>query len=1275
MKQTLRTKAVLYTIFIVVVTSIISATGSSLLNISQTKRDNQKRLQTALNSFERHFTEIPAAVDKQFRIFSNEKNLAIQTLQTARMGWDLEIGLSFAGTFGKYDELLIKNGVLDRFGFYFAPLLKGDEQLALYYSKALGGLVQVESGNHFQRLNFGRKKIEDPGLFPPVHTPTADSALVIKAGELFLVVQSEYALEDSENSTSTHIGTFVFEKRLGLDLNVLDDEMGVKFSLYDVSGTFGAGGVHMPDLLLEKTAFSRERILKLADLNGTGYDSLLSPLFYGEKRVGYISVKIPQAATTLKIKETIKVLAWLSLSIVLGVILISWFLVTRLTRPILELTRAASEIANGNLNQEISVTGKDELGSLAVSFAHMRDAVRGKIQEIQEKNIHLTKAEQNYRGIFENAMEGIFQTTPAGELLTANPAFAQILGYDTVEDALTGITNMEAQLYVDATDRENLKKILETHKIVKGFETKIYRKDGSMIDVSINARRKFDNSNNLLFFEGALEDISERKRTEALRIEKEAAEAATQTKSDFLANMSHEIRTPMNAIIGLTYLILNTKLTGKQYDYMKSIETSSHSLLRIINDILDFSKIEAGKLQMEYVAFSLDEVLTSLSNTVSIKAHEKDVEFLISVDHKVPNFLVGDPLRLGQVLVNLSSNAVKFTDSGEIVIRIEMADEAPAADSSQTMLKFSIEDSGIGLSKEEQDGLFQRFTQADSSTTRKYGGTGLGLTICKRLTEMMGGKIFVESESGKGSTFTFTASLGLQTDKKEKVRKLPENFSKLKILIVDDNPTSRTIFEDMLITYTSVSQAASAKEAISELRVAAKENRPYDIVLMDWKMPGMDGIEATREINRDVQLAAVKPSIILATAYGRQEVMEQAKDVGADGFLIKPVNASMIFDVIMDVVNKQGATLSGPMEPQRDELTALKALGHANILLVEDNEINQQVAMELLKQADVDVTVANNGEESLTAVDKADFQIIFMDIQMPKMDGYEATRRLREMKVDIPIIAMTAHAMVGERERCLQAGMNDYIPKPIDPPDLYAKLIKWISQKDRIIKTDALARPEKAPASLGDVVILPESIPGIDMDAGLKRVAGNRKLYRDLLRSFREKYADVAAEVVRELKMRNYETAGRLVHTVKGVGGNLGATHVYTSASALESSILQGKAEEFNGLSQAFGDTIKVVMEGLPQLDDGHPEETDHRLGPDDAVDFKTALPLLKDLADLLESDLIAAMDTIGALAPLIGASPMGEHYKRLKEQVDNFDTDNASNTLSEIIQQIESAE
>jgi ABC-type amino acid transport substrate-binding protein/DNA-binding response OmpR family regulator/HPt (histidine-containing phosphotransfer) domain-containing protein len=642
------------------------------------------------------------------------------------------------------------------------------------------------------------------------------------------------------------------------------------------------------------------------------------------------------------------------------------------------------------------------------------------------------------------------------------------------------------------------------------------------------------------------DEVIERKRAE------KKAEEATKAKSEFLANMSHEIRTPMNAIIGMAHLALKTDLTAKQYDYLKKVDGSAKSLLGIINDILDFSKIEAGKMDMESADFPLEDTLDNISTLVGIKTQEKGLELLFKTDPTVPTALVGDPLRLGQILVNLSNNAVKFTDTGEIVVYTELVKK----DEDQVTLKFSVRDTGIGMTAKQAAKLFQPFMQADSSTTRKYGGTGLGLTISKRLVEMMGGEIWVESEQGRGSTFSFTANFGLGKEKAKRRFKPSTDLGGMKILVVDDNPTSRDIFQEMLESFSfEVTLAASAKEGLAELEKAS-ETEPFELVIMDWKMPGMDGIEASKRIKNHKNLSKI-PAIVMATAYGREEVMQLAEEVELDGFLLKPVSPSMLFDATMQAFGEAVTEITGVVQRKVQGVEALENIQGAQLLLVEDNEINQQVAKEILEGAGLNVDLANDGQEAVNTVKENNYDVVLMDIQMPIMDGYTATREIRrdERFKELPIIAMTAHAMAGDEEKSLEAGMNGHVAKPIDPDKLFSTLQKWIKPSEKRVQVQQSDVPMEQPEPDNAVPAegeLPESLSGFDLADGLKRLQGNKKLYRKLLLKFTADYNTVANEIRQVLDAEDFDQAHSLVHNLKGLAGNLAATELQAAAMNLE---------------------------------------------------------------------------------------------------------------------------
>ncbi|MFY2507643.1 response regulator [Vibrio pectenicida] len=760
-----------------------------------------------------------------------------------------------------------------------------------------------------------------------------------------------------------------------------------------------------------------------------------------------------------------------------------------------------------------------------------------------------------------------------------------------------------------------------------------------------------------------LNQLSQQELMRELQVSLEKTKEADVAKGDFLANMSHEIRTPMNAVIGLSELVLKTTLTAKQQDYISKINSAGRALLGIINDILEISKIEAGKMEMESIPFQLDKVFDDLCTIITLKAQEKGLEVIFSTPPGMPNYLVGDALRLGQILTNLCNNAIKFTDQGEIIVKISICDQAEES----VKLKFEVKDTGIGLKPEQIQKLFGAFSQADTSTTRKYGGTGLGLSISKNLVHMMNGEIWVESTYREGSSFIFTADFGVLDRDAENQEKRAVNWKKLKgmkTLIVDDNQSARDIHEELLSSYSlDISTAADGFEAISLVKKAVNEDKPYELVLIDRQMPEMNGIK-TSEIIKSIDCP---PKIILMTAYGREEVVHQASEANIDGFLVKPVGASALLDTVMEVMGKAVIFDGASQKDEAEELyESFASVRGAPVLLVEDNEVNQIIAIELLESVGLKVEVANNGKEGVDKALDGTFACILMDLQMPVMDGLAAARFLRKQPThqSIPIVAMTANAMQQDRERCAEAGMNDHVAKPIDTSELYSKLLKWIDPKFKDENFGSNSS-QKTSETMEEWVV-PE-LSGIDTQEGLSRVNNDHGLFVKLLKSFSKNNQDTLHNLEASLQAKDYAQGEIVAHTLKGASASLGAHQLAKVALIFEQAFKQQDDNISPESWQELDLALQQVLDSISQVDMQPKAEN---VGGHE-FDMEVVKTLSHEIREALELGEFEE-ERIESLMSILQGHVTDKLLERLSDAVEIYDSDEALECLDKMLSSIQ---
>jgi two-component system, sensor histidine kinase and response regulator len=793
------------------------------------------------------------------------------------------------------------------------------------------------------------------------------------------------------------------------------------------------------------------------------------------------------------------------------------------------------------------------------------EADRATVEErIRERTAELWQKEEQFRSAFDNAAIGMAMLTTEGRFIRINGPLCKIVGYGEAElmsTTFAGLTHPDDR----AEDDTCVAKMYAGETTGYQREKRYIHKDGSVVQVQVNVSLVRDENGHPNHVVSQILDITSRKaaeeaerrytaemkdsrdriadqaaklvvQAEELSRARETAEAASRAKSEFLANMSHEIRTPMNGILGMTDLILETDLTADQRESIGLVKSSADALLTVINDILDFSKIEAGKLDLDPLPFSVRDTVGDTLKTLAARAHAKGLELACETDADVPEIALGDAHRLRQVLTNLVGNAIKFTERGEVVVHCERVPEPGEA----IRLRVRVSDTGIGIPPNKLRTIFEPFTQADGSTTRKYGGTGLGLTICQRLVELMGGRIWAESEPGRGSTFLFEVRLERARGSIERAIVLPVDLKGLPVLIVDDNATNRRVLAETVRHWGArPTCSASGPEALDELRWAAGNGTPFSLVLLDGMMPEMDGFMVAERIGKEKSLAGV--AILMLTSADRQGDAARCRDLGVASYLVKPVKPAEL--------NRAIAAALSAQSPEREviapQLTpeATPAGRRLRVLVAEDNAVNQHVIVSLLKKSGHDVTVTGDGRQALAALATAGpFDLVLMDVQMPEMDGFEATQAIRDGELGtgfhIPIVAMTAHAMKGDRERCLASGMDDYVSKPVQRAEL-VRVLNWAAGITPAAVSEATPPPRR-------------QLPALNRSAALARLGGDEELFAEVVSVFLADAPKMLEQLCGAIKIGDADAAQRVAHGLKGAAGYVGGEPTADAASKLE---------------------------------------------------------------------------------------------------------------------------
>ncbi|MBF0620369.1 MAG: response regulator [Magnetococcales bacterium] len=993
-----------------------------------------------------------------------------------------------------------------------------------------------------------------------------------------------------------------------------------------------------------------------------------------------IQVGVPAHLHLQQVENTLYRFIGLAVLVTLAAVAVAVFIGNSIAKPIVTLCERVENPPPDRAGECITISPigtDDELESLAQSFdartAELQQIHAELEQRVEARTAELDRSQRFLKTVIDTIPVRVFWKDLNSVYLGGNTSCAHDAGLSS-PDELIGKRDDQLSWHAESAAYNADDQAVISNKEPKlHYEEPRITPDGKTIWLSTSKIPLTNSDGAVIGVLGTYEDITERRAAAAnlkrakedAEQAKEEAEKANRSKSEFLANMSHEIRTPLNAVINLSYLVQQTELDSKQHDYLRKIQNSGKTLLGIINDILDVSKVEANRLVLEVVSFNLEDLLENLANIVSIKVDSKELEVLFDIDSAIPRYLLGDPLRLEQILTNLLGNAIKFTEQGQVILSITPIER----EEDKITLDFSITDSGIGMSEDQLEKLFQPFTQADGSTSRKYGGTGLGLTISRQLAKLMDGEITVESQIDQGSTFTLRASFDIDHNERRQSVRLPDDLTNMSLMVVDDSAVTRTVMNKTLdaLGFT-VSVASTGQEALEHIsnKNSLQSDSPIQVVFLDWNLPDMDGVKVAQKIHTNSKLT-LKPRIIVLTAYDLETVRNMAEQVQIDAFLIKPANPALLIETIMSVLSypDQRKKLRHITSIQQ-QLDTIENRRGASVLLAEDNEINQQIVVELLNKANINVTVANNGKEAYHAMQQAEFDLVFMDIQMPEWSGYQAVEAIRNHAEwdDVPIIAMTAHTMQSEQAACLKAGMNGHLGKPLVPEQLYDTLKKWIKPKATPQPTAQISTNTQ---DAKPVIQFTEDRPGLSIQTGILRLGGNSDLYLQLLKKFHDNNCQTVEQIEKTLNNQNWEEARQRVHSIRGVAGNIGATTLFETGQTLETALKSPDQNDPMAQSAPFIHAMNETLESIQSLlneSSGHSEQHFSQDAPKHTIDLDQVSPLLQSIYHKLEQDLGVALSQVDQLHTLLEQTSLEKESQKLEHSLSDFELESARTIL-----------